>query len=772
MATERGAAVAKTFVQDLENNCFLLDGSPFTPMSGEMHYFRVPRPSWEDRLAKIKAANLNCVTTAVEWGLHEPCPGLYDFENEMDLKAFINLAASQQLLVILKIGPQAASDRDFGGLPSWLLSVNPEMKCRTQEESFTYFFGRWLRRLYGQIQDLLAGKGGPIIMIQIEDAYGSNPVQDRNYQFWLRDINRSLVGKNAILFTSDFPKKGCVERGHIPGVLATVKFGASNEPVINQFEELRKVQPSGPLMNSQFWVGCPTYWKDPQFNKLDVQVFKDDLVQMISMGIGFNLYMFHGGTNFGLTAGLKTEGKYCLTSYDFDAPISESGDITLKYLLIQKLLTGAVGGDVEETTEEEKNGEISPVLEDIEATQLSEKGDYGKILFTPVDTLLNCQMSCCRKSCVSLFPKSMEEMNLRDGLMAYTTVLRDGADKDAELRGTVRDRAYVILNNTDVIGIMENGDVLKLSKPVEEKSKLTFLVENQGRRPYKSGRTVTKGLFNMYLNGSLLDNWVITVFSMNGPKSIMKLQNNLRKKMRRAGQRKAEEHRFDDPPLTSGGSQKEPQKGVEAVVAPAFYVGTFTLPQEDEEDNANKDKTHELDLDSEISYEDLGDTFKDSFLDMTGWKKGIVYLNSFCLGRYWDAGPQRTLFVPGSLLLPFPWKNKITILELEAASKSLTAGFVLTPKLEVDDVIDVSVPQGLDGDTTAKPSEKESGGAEGGKAPGGEEVEKKQSVTEAEKMQSQAEAEKMQSGTEADQVLNGADAEKPAEIAEEKEPEN
>ncbi|KAF6212147.1 hypothetical protein GE061_012668, partial [Apolygus lucorum] len=165
MATEKG--VPKLFAQDLENNCFLLDGSPFTPMSGEMHYFRVPRPSWEDRLAKIKAANLNCVTTAVEWGLHEPHPGLYNFENDLDLKAFINLAAAQDLLVILKIGPQTSPERDFGGLPFWLLSVNPDMKCRTQDESFTYFFGRWLKRLYGQIQDLLAGRGGPIIMIQV-----------------------------------------------------------------------------------------------------------------------------------------------------------------------------------------------------------------------------------------------------------------------------------------------------------------------------------------------------------------------------------------------------------------------------------------------------------------------------------------------------------------------------------------------------------------------------------------------------------------------------
>ncbi|KAF6212151.1 hypothetical protein GE061_012672 [Apolygus lucorum] len=511
-------------------------------------------------------------------------------------------------------------------------------------------------------------------------------------------------------------------------------------------------------MNSQFWVGCPTYWKDPDYNKLDVEVIKEDLLQMIYTGVGFNLYMFHGGTNFGLTSGLKTEGKYYLTSHDFDAPISESGDITPKYLEIQKLLGDVFGSDEEEKPEEVTNEENSQMSEDVEAPQAPGKGEYGKVLLTPVEALLDSQMACCRKSCISLFPKSMEEMNVRDGLMAYTTVLKDGAEKDAELKGTVRDRAYVILNNTDTIGIMENEDVLKLPKPVEEKSTLTFLVENQGRRPYKSGRSLTKGLFNMYLNGNLLDNWVISVFPFTGPKLIMKLQNNLRKKVRRAGRSKAE-----DTPMMKDGSENTPKK-VDAIVPPALYIGTFTLPQESEEDDANKDKTHELDLESEISYEDLGDTFKDSYLDMTGWKKGIVFLNEFCLGRYWNVGPQRALFVPGSALLPYPWKNKITFLELEAAPKSLTTRFITTPEPEVVDVMDESVPIGGEAtvkpdegtakpdeatakpeeatakpedatakpkDATAKPGDVEGGAPEGGKSPKETEAEKKLSREEA-----------------------------------------
>jgi beta-galactosidase len=235
----------------IQNDDFILDGKPFRIISGAIHYFRVPRVYWEDRLHKARLMGLNTVETYVAWNLHEPRPGEFHFEDGLDVAAFIELAAKQDLKVILRPGPFICSEWDFGGLPAWLLK-DPHMLVRCCYQPYLDAVDRFFKALLPRVAPLQLSRGGPIIMVQVENEYGSYG-DDKNYLVHLRGLLRT-EGIDALLFTSDGERQK-LHAGTLDGIYATVNFGSGSR---RSFRSLREFQPHGPLMCTEFWDGCPS----------------------------------------------------------------------------------------------------------------------------------------------------------------------------------------------------------------------------------------------------------------------------------------------------------------------------------------------------------------------------------------------------------------------------------------------------------------------------------------------------------------------------------
>lgn len=502
------AITKPTFEVDYENNQFLKDGLPFRYISGEMHYFRIPRVYWRDRLEKLKAAGCNTVCTYVEWSLHEPSPLVYDFTGDLDLLEYLKIAKELGLNVILRPGPYICAERDFGGYPAWLLTMNPRMKFRTSDPTHTFFVARWFRVLMPKLLPYLYGNGGNIIMVQVENEYGSYPVNDANYLLWLRDLFQSYVGNNAVLFTTDGQSLSMITRGKIPGVFSTIDFGPTTQSLDKIFGPLRKIQPKGPLVNSEFYVGWITYWGKP-WVKTDTQPIVKTIETFLKNDVSFSMYMLHGGTNFGFTSGSGSDNHFIadVTSYDYDAPISEAGDLTPKYEAIRDTILSYYNISSPLTIEKQKR-----------------KGNYGLVQLQPVCTLFKCPIGIDYPS--SEGPTSFEALGQRYGFVSYSTHVDVPSMDPSVLQVTVRDRAIVYLDDKEA-GVLQYTVINELPLPTtyEAGQKLRLLIENMGRRNYQGLTDCTKGLIsNATVDGKVLKNWEITGYPLN-PEDIAKLDN-------------------------------------------------------------------------------------------------------------------------------------------------------------------------------------------------------------------------------------------------------
>ncbi|XP_029345833.1 beta-galactosidase, partial [Acyrthosiphon pisum] len=331
----------RTFIVDHERNEFLKDGQVFRYVSGSLHYFRVPKPYWKDRIKKMKAAGLNAVSTYVEWSLHEPYPGVYNFEDNADLEYFLKLVQDEGMYLLLRPGPFISAERDFGGFPFWLLNVVPKNGLRTNDPSYKYYIAKWFDILMPKIVPFLYGNGGNIIMVQVENEYGFYYACDHQYMIWLRDLYKSYIKSKALLYTTDMCGDSYFKCGTVADVYATVDFGPWNTDVNQCFQHMKEFQNGGPLVNSEYYTGWGYYWGSPlQFISSDI--FLSAMKEMLALNVSFNIYPFHGGTNFGFTTGSAKKSnehfKPTKTSYDFTAPLNEAGDPTEKYFKIQKLL--------------------------------------------------------------------------------------------------------------------------------------------------------------------------------------------------------------------------------------------------------------------------------------------------------------------------------------------------------------------------------------------------------------------------------------------------
>lgn len=327
----------------VSNGQFTLDGKPFRVISGEMHYPRIPRAYWRDRLRMAKAMGLNTITTYIFWNAHEPQPGVYDFSGNNDVAEFIREAQQEGLYVILRPGPYVCAEWEWGGYPAWLLKDHATV-VRSTDPKFMQPAARWIKRLGQELAPLQIGNGGPIILTQVENEYGSYG----NDHAYMQQIHKLLLDAGftrSQLYTADGPEQ--VPNGSLPDLPVGINFGGEKVGDAQKaFETLKKERPNGPFFNSEYWAGWFDHWGGKHAHtNADAQVA--NFKWMLEQGYSVSIYMFHGGTSFGWMNGANSDGKGSyepdVTSYDYDSALDESGRPTPKYFAMRDVIAKVTG---------------------------------------------------------------------------------------------------------------------------------------------------------------------------------------------------------------------------------------------------------------------------------------------------------------------------------------------------------------------------------------------------------------------------------------------
>ena len=313
---------------------FLLDGAPFVIRSGEMHYPRVPRPYWRDRMRKMRAMGLNTLCTYVFWNAHEPRQGKFDFTGNLDIAEYIRTAQSEGLYVLLRPGPYICTEWDFGGLPWWLLAT--DMKVRTADPQFLRAAALYMDRVGKELAGLQIHRGGPILMVQVENEYGSFG-SDHEYMGAVRHMIQD-AGFDCQLSTSDGSGKSNLAGGTLDGVLSVINFGDGGNPE-HEFANFAAFRQNVPKMCGEFWYGWFDHWGEKHHTTLAGRGAAG-VDWMLSHGISCNLYMAHGGSTFGYMAGANGDMVYqpTISAYDYDAPIDEAGRPNVKFHAMRDVL--------------------------------------------------------------------------------------------------------------------------------------------------------------------------------------------------------------------------------------------------------------------------------------------------------------------------------------------------------------------------------------------------------------------------------------------------
>ena len=567
----------------IEGDHFVLDGKPFQIISGEMHYARIPREYWRDRLKKARAMGLNTISTYVFWNAHEPKPGVYDFTGMLDVAAFIRMAQEEGLYVILRPGPYSCAEWDLGGFPAWLFA-DPNIVLRGTDEKFMGPAEHWLKRLGQELAPVQLARGGPILAVQVENEYGSFG-NDKVYMTRIYDALQNAGFTDSFLFTADGGDE--LAAGTLPEVHAAVNFGPGEAR--KEILKLQKFRPGRPVLNAEYWDGWFDHWGE-RHHATDANQQAQEIDWMLSQGYSVNLYMFHGGTSFGFMSGANWDSKTYepdVTSYDYDSPISESGALTKKFYAFREVIAkhrlGVAFPDPPAPL---------PVIE-IPAVTLDRMAPVWNFNFSKAPTVER--------------PRNMETFGQSYGYILYRTMLKTPAEGDLvvpELRSYAR-----VYLNWKLVGVADRRkkqDRIKLQANANDE--IDILVEGTGRINFGGElRNERQGINGpVTLAGHELTGW--QVYSLP-----------------------------TDDLSNLDFSGMEPSKGA---VGPAFYQGHFDL-------------------------QDVGDTF----LDTRGWGKGAVWINGHPLGRFWNVGPQQTLYVPA------PWlkrgTNEIVIFTLGGKSPRL-----------------------------------------------------------------------------------------------------
>jgi beta-galactosidase len=563
------------------NGKFTLDGQPFQIIAGEMHPARIPYQFWEDRIKRARAMGLNTVSLYVFWNQVEPAEGKFNFQGNNDIRRFIQLCQQNGLWVVMRPGPYACAETDFGGYPAWLLKHH-DLKLRSDDPAFLEFNRQYLKALHDQVGDLQITHGGPIIMVQMENELG----QINKY---LADLKQIFIdtGFDIQLFTCDHSGGVWNQTQGLPDVLRAT----NGLPNSQKLELAEKVAGNFPVYGSEVYTSWFSVWGGrvggPASKAKSAAVQLKDTQWLLDRNLSFCYYVFDGGTNFGFSNGANG-WQPVQTTYDYDAPIDELGRVRPKYKALRDLFTKTF------------KLELPPIPPDPEVIEIPE---FSVSPSRPLLAMLG------EKPVLSDDVMTMEDLDQSYGFILYRKKF-DSLSGELDLKKAL-DYSIVMIDGK-VVGEAFAGlgkDSFKMKLAHAGPCMLDILVYNLGRNSVGINQSSSrKGLNeNPALDGQPIKGWQIYSLPM------------------------------DDPDV--GISSAAPT--ISAASTPMLYSGEFTLPR-------------------------TGETY----LDMRHWKFGVVWVNGHNLGRFWDVGGDRSLY------LPSVWEkigtNHIVILELSGPSENPT----------------------------------------------------------------------------------------------------
>lgn len=618
------AQVAHTF--EVGNGDFLLDGKPYRLMAGELHYERIPREYWEHRIQMVKALGMNAICIYTFWNAIEQEEGKYDFTGQHDVAEFVRLCQKHGLWVIVRPGPYCCAEWDMGGLPWWLLreeADNPgaEVALRSLDPRFMQAVGRFERALAKQLTPLTIQNGGPILMLQVENEFGSYGT-DKPYVAAVRDSLRAAGWDQTVMFQCDWSSN--FEQNALPDLVWTMNFG-TNANVLDQFKRLKELRPESPQMCSEYWSGWFDGWgRAHETRPADAMV--NGIQTMLDNGISFSLYMAHGGTSFGQWAGSNTPGyKPDCTSYDYDAPIDEQGAATDKYFRLRELLSGY--SEQGEKLPEGKKRRLANVPKAKPVMRIP------KIEFKEMAPFFNG----LPEGISSRKVQTMEQFGQGWGSVLYTTQIPATTAPSLLQITEVHDYALVYVNKA-LVGKLYRGNkenALRLPA-LPQGGEMEILVEGMGRINY--GRTIND-------RKGITEKVELLTEDAQGNDLVIGLRNWTIRPLNTVAYDWARTRPYAAIDLLSGSSQSALTRTVS--LAPqrdraGYYRATFKL-----------NKT------------------ADTYLDLSGWGKGMVWINGHNIGRFWQIGPQQTLFVPGAWL--HKGENEIIVLDIVGPEREVSA---------------------------------------------------------------------------------------------------
>ena len=574
---------------EIGKGTFLLNGEPMVVKAAEVHYPRIPQPYWEQRILSCKALGMNTLCLYVFWNLHEQEEGKFDFSGNNDIAAFCRLAQKHGMYVIVRPGPYVCAEWEMGGLPWWLLKKQ-DVQLRSLDPYYLDRVKIFMNEVGKQLADLQITRGGNIIMVQVENEFGSYGI-DKPYVTEIRDIVKGAGFTDVPLFQCDWSSN--FTNNALDDLLWTINFGTGAN-IDQQFKKLKELRPETPLMCSEFWSGWFDHWGRKHETR-DAATMVSGIKDMLDRNISFSLYMTHGGTTFGWWGGANNPAYSAMcSSYDYDAPISEAGWTTSKYFQLRELLQQYAP---EGTTLPEPPAPF-PVMEIPAITEWE------------VAPLFDNLPEAKHTEDI----KPMEQFDQGWGSILYRTVLKNDISGGLHI-DEVHDWAQVFADGK-LLGRLDRrrGEfTLDLKSTLKKGTQLDILIETMGRVNFDKSIHDRKGITNKVevvsgKNTVELKDWMV----------------------------------YNLPPFYEFVSDKKYQKG-KALDAPAYYRATFNL-----------DKT--------------GDTF----LDMQTWGKGMVWVNGHAMGRFWEIGPQQTLFMPGCWLKE--GENEIIVLDLKGPVETKVMG--------------------------------------------------------------------------------------------------
>ena len=580
---------------------FLLNGEPFVVKAAEIHYPRIPQPYWEHRIKMCKALGMNTVCIYVFWNIHEQREGQFDFTGNNDVAAFCRLAQKNGMYVIVRPGPYVCAEWEMGGLPWWLLKKK-DIRLREQDPYFMERVKIFEQKVGEQLAPLTIQNGGPIIMVQVENEYGSYG-ENKPYVSEIRDCLRGIYGQELALFQCDWASN--FEKNGLDDLVWTMNFGTGAN-IDQQFRRLGELRPDAPKMCSEFWSGWFDKW-GAQHETRPAKDMVDGMDEMLSKGISFSLYMTHGGTSFGHWAGANSPGfAPDVTSYDYDAPINEQGLPTSKFWELRTMM---------------QKYSLSP------APSPKEKGNKVALPAVPKAPMpiievpqfrLEKVMDLCglvTKRVENRDVLTMEDMDCGWGMIQYTTTLPDIPRKSVLTLNDCHDYAQIWVNHQFVGSIdrVKNEKSLMLP-PVKKGDVLNILVEAMGRINF--GRAIKD------FKGITSDVQLQT--EQDGHEMTYNLKHWVIRTM-------ADDY---EAIKTAMAANRVETKDNEAIISDGgYFKGEFTLKK-------------------------VGDTF----LNFEAFGKGQVWVNGHAMGRIWHIGPQQTLYVPGCWLKK--GKNEVIVLDI------------------------------------------------------------------------------------------------------------